>query len=199
MDVGDNEGKELGQLVARYKSAGSGEEANGALEELLTRIGARIRGVVRKVVSDPRIHDEIVLAIHARIARGLRAFREECPVINWCLRIAYNTCSTLGPKLSPEVEQSLPPEAMVHLIEQKSAAAHQENERRANQEQLLAAVLDRLTPVCRELIRRRFFEEMLYEQISIELEKSVDALTKATGRCLEAARVLYLKTFSAHA
>lgn len=199
MDVGDTEGKELGQLVDRYKLAGSEEEANGAVGELLSRIGARIRGVVRAVVGDPQIHDEIVVAIYERIARGLRAFRGECPVINWCLRIAYNTSHTLGAQLTPGLGVPVAPEEMARLIEQDSIAAHEEKERGANQDQLLAAVLDKLTPACRELLRRRFFEEMLHEQISIELDKSVDAVTKAVGRCLEAARRLYLKTLSAHA
>ena len=203
MDAGgDMEEKELQDLVERYQQARTEYAMNEALTDLLERLGARLAGVVRRMVGDPRFRDEIVSGIHERIARGLGSFKGECPVENWCLRIAFNTAAKLGEQLTRKHGKQVAPEESARQMDQKSIEAHEEKGRAAAEETRLAAVtavLDQLSPPCPELLRRKFFEEMIYRKIGDELGKSEAAVTKAISRCLEAARELFNKTLPTHA
>jgi RNA polymerase sigma-70 factor (ECF subfamily) len=133
------------QLVASYRDSGQAE----ALEELVGRYIARIRGMTYQIVLDRPAADDLTQEVFLRVVRGLSTFNGRSKFSTWLYRLAMNTTRSylLQRKRSPvAIHPDLPETAQARHSQPECAAME------AELETAVDAALAELSPKLRAAI-----------------------------------------------
>src|SRR5262245_16879505 len=130
----------------------------GALEELIGRLHARLRGFLQKLLASPSDVDDVTQDVWFDVFRGLPRLENVDSFLPWLYRIARNRAYRLLRRRDMRMQS----------IENLDSVADDvpEHEFSAEDASRVYAALDRLTPEHREVLLLRFIEQMSYDDLA---------------------------------
>lgn len=138
--------------------------------------------------------EEICQETFLSVIRNLQSFRGGSRFQTWLFRIAVNKArdyrerqhaAKRGGGALPVSLQAEDPETGLTLDPPSAAPDPLENVLNAEQISLLRESLDQLGVPCREIIELRYFGDLSYEELSVELKLNVKTVSSRLSKCLD--------------
>ena len=161
-----------------------------AFAELMQRYKRRVYHMILKMVRNVDDAEDLTIESFAKAFRGLHRFKKDFTFSTWLFRIATNNTidhirkkklNTLsidnrftddnGDGISIEVEDE-------NLNPQEETIKEQKAE-------LIQVFVDKLPPKYQKLVRLRYFQELSYEEIAVELEAPLGTVKAQLHRARE--------------
>ncbi|MCC3155526.1 sigma-70 family RNA polymerase sigma factor [Hymenobacter sp. BT770] len=174
--------------VACIQAALAGQ-AN-AYEALLDRYRRSVYHVVLKMVHDPDDADDLTLEVFAKAFRSLACYRPEYAFSTWLFRIASNHSIDFVRRKKLHT-QSIHQEVSTGTSEgfflevPAQDPDPQEAYIRQQRQELVQALVERLPPKYRRLVRLRYFEERSYDEIATETQAPLGTVKAQLFRARE--------------
>jgi RNA polymerase sigma-70 factor (ECF subfamily) len=149
--------------------------------------------------------EEICQEAFLSVIRNLGSFNGRSQFQTWLFRIAANKARDFREKLSavkrgggqqPVSLSAEDPETGLHLDPPSARPGPDGELLRAEQASLLHAALAELGEPCREIIELRYFGDLSYEELSVELELNVKTVSSRLSKCLDRLEAVAKNAFS---
>jgi RNA polymerase sigma factor (sigma-70 family) len=143
-----------------------------------------------KKVNDPLIAEDLTIEAFSKAFQNLSRFSPDFAFSTWLFRIATNHCIDYLRKQKKDPcsrDKSQSPGFQPDIIDQSFGP--EENFIREQRQRLLREIVDKLNPRYRQLIKLRFFEELSYEEIAIQLKMPIGTVKAGIFRAKD---LLYL-------
>jgi RNA polymerase sigma-70 factor (ECF subfamily) len=176
------------QLVEAFRK---GDEK--AFEELIRRYQRQVANLIYLTLGNREEVDDLAQEVFIRVYRSLHRFEHDASVFSWIYRITMNLC--IDEIRRRKIKRTLSLEFFTdHTLERErqskeSSTAHddlllQEKKR------MVSNALQRLSPLHRQIILLREYEDLTYEEIAKTLRISTQAVKSRIFRAREELRTL---------
>jgi RNA polymerase sigma-70 factor (ECF subfamily) len=190
------DGESLERLARKYQRSSIAEERQDCAGQIIIAIGRPIGALVQKYFYQPERAKDALQTVLMEICKSLDRFSETGRFVSWCFRIARNICineirSEKRDKMvfvEPDQLQECPAEEIEDYLKEKDFTKEK-----------LDNLLEQLSERCRRLLGLRFFNELLFREIGLEMEMTESAVKMATERCRAEALELLQKARQSHA
>ena len=190
------------ELLARCRRGDA-----GAWDELFDRHYATAGRFVFQLASDFSHEDveEICQEVFLSVIKNLNSFQGGSQFQTWLFRIAANKArdyrerqqaAKRGGGRTPLSLDAEDPETGLTIDPPAHTPAPDTNLLNAEQSELVRAALDQLDEPCREIIELRYFGDLSYEELSIELKLNPKTVSSRLSKCLDRLEVVARKIFS---
>ena len=129
-----------------------------AFDELFRRHSRRVHALAYHMLGDRDAADDVVQEVFVRVHRGLSAFRGQCSLRGWILRIAVNECASHRRRVRRCDRQR-------RELEEAASAAQPPRSSQADRADAVRRALQSLRPVERALVVMRDVEGYSYEEM----------------------------------
>jgi RNA polymerase sigma-70 factor (ECF subfamily) len=153
----------------------------------------------------PEDVDEICQETFLSVIRNLATFHGQSQFQTWLFRIATNKARDFrerqqaakrGGGQTPLSLQAEDPDSGRTLDPPSPAPAPDAALLRTEQMALVRAALDELSAPCREIIELRYFGDLSYEELSLELRLNPKTVSSRLSKCLDRLEEIARKVFS---
>jgi len=153
----------------------------------------------------PEDVEEICQETFLAVIRNLASFHGHSQFQTWLFRIATNkardfrerqTAAKRGGGQTPVSLQAEAPESGLTLDPPSPAAPPDAALLNAEQLRLVRVALDQVGEPCREILELRYFGDLSYEELSVELQLNPKTVSSRLSKCLDRLEVIARKVFS---
>lgn len=146
------------EIVRRVKSGDP-----DSFEPLVEKYQSFVFGVIRSLVYDPDLEQDLAQEAFINAFKGIHRFREQSGFKTWLYRITYNVClNYLRKKKSDRITDD---EINLDVLSDSAKSP----DRAYESDQMRSAILkvmNDLNPKYRSILHLHYFEDMQYEEIS---------------------------------
>jgi RNA polymerase sigma-70 factor (ECF subfamily) len=190
------------ELLARCRRGDA-----GAWDELFDRHYAAAGRFVFALGSDftPEDVEEICQEVFLSVIKSLNSFQGESQFQTWLFRIAANKArdyrerqhaAKRGGGQSPLSLQAEDPETGLTIDPPSQAPSPDVDLLNAEKAELVRVALDQLEAPCREIIELRYFGDLSYQELSVELQLNPKTVSSRLSKCLDRLEAVARKIFS---
>jgi RNA polymerase sigma-70 factor, ECF subfamily len=149
--------------------------------------------------------EEICQEVFLSVIKNLNSFQGDSQFQTWLFRIAANKARDYRERLhaakrgggqSPLSLQAEDPETGLTIDPRSHAPGPDAELLNAEKTELIRVALDQLEERCREIIELRYFGDLSYEELSIELKLNPKTVSSRLSKCLDRLEVAARKIFS---
>lgn len=178
-----------------------------AWKEIYRRYYSRVRRIVTwgKWGFRPAESDEIVQDVFLELLKALPGFRHEASLSTFLTRLSKNKCiSVLRQKGAQKrareeygfvFEDRKTEEGEKKIFAESGTGDPQKSIIFKEEALQLMASLKCLSPDCREVIKKRYFDDLSYKEICDELELPLGTVCSRLKRCLSRLKEIYGKNY----
>jgi RNA polymerase sigma-70 factor (ECF subfamily) len=149
--------------------------------------------------------EEICQEVFLSVVKNLRSFNAKSRLQTWIFRIAANKArdyrekqraAKRGGGVAPLSLQAEDPESGLTLDPPSNQPGPDLDLIRSENLALVGRALERLGPPCREVIELRYFGDLSYDEIAVELELNPKTVSSRLSKCLDRLGGIAKKLFS---
>ncbi|MCL4789982.1 MAG: sigma-70 family RNA polymerase sigma factor [Verrucomicrobia bacterium] len=178
-----------------------------AWDELFDRHYAAAGRFVFQLASDFSHEDveEICQEVFLSVIKNLNSFQGDSQFQTWLFRIAANKArdyrerqraAKRGGGQSPLSLSAEDPETGLTIDPPSHAPAPDNALLNSERAELVRVALDQLEPPCREIIELRYFGDLSYEELSVELKLNPKTVSSRLSKCLDRLEAVARRIFS---
>jgi RNA polymerase sigma-70 factor (ECF subfamily) len=162
-----------------------------AYSELLKNYRDSLYFMMLKMTNNPQDADDLTIEAFGKAFRNLRQYTPDFAFSTWLFKIASNNCIDFlrRKKMNDAVslDQGDPEEGIDDLANMLHSTSRTPEEEIIRQQKIeaLRDVVERLKPHYRILIELRYYQELSYEEISIQLDMPVGTIKAQLFRARE--------------
>lgn len=176
------------QLVEAFRH---GDEK--AFEELIRRYQRQVANLIYLTLGNRDEVDDLTQEVFIRVYRSLHRFEHDASVFSWIYRITMNLC--IDEIRRRKIKRTLSLEFFSeHALERerqsKDTSTADDDTLLKEKKQMVIQALQRLSPVHRQIILLREYEDLTYEEIATTLRISTQAVKSRIFRAREELRLL---------
>jgi len=176
------------QLIERFRN---GDER--AFEELVRRYQRQVANLIYLTMGSREEVDDLTQEVFIRVHRSLSRFEYGASVFSWIYRIAVNLC--IDEIRRRKIKKTLSLEFFNdHRLERerqsKAKPSADEHTLQEEKKQVIRDALQKLSPVHRQVMLLREYEEMSYDEIAKTLRISTQAVKSRIFRARDELRNL---------
>jgi RNA polymerase sigma-70 factor (ECF subfamily) len=146
------------EIVRRVKSGDP-----DSFEPLVEKYQSFVFGVIRSLIYDPDLEQDLAQEAFINAFRGIHRFREQSGFKTWLYRITYNVClNYLRKKKSDRITDD---EINLGVISDSAKSPDRAYETGQIRNMILK-IMNELKPKYRSILHLYYFEDMQYEEIS---------------------------------
>jgi RNA polymerase sigma-70 factor (ECF subfamily) len=190
------------ELLARCRRGDA-----GAWDELFDRHYAAAGRFIFQLGSDftPEDVEEICQEVFLSVIKSLNSFQGDSHFQTWLFRIAANKArdyrerqhaAKRGGGQSPLSLQAEDPETGLSIDPPSQAPSPDVDLLNAEEGELVRVALDQMEAPCREIIELRYFGDLSYEELSVELQLNPKTVSSRLSKCLDRLEAVARKIFS---
>ncbi len=149
--------------------------------------------------------EEICQEVFLSVIKNISSFQGESQFQTWLFRIAANKARDYREKLHAakrgggQIPLSLnaeDPETGLTLDAPSSAPSPDVDLLNTERAELVREALDQIGEPCREIIELRYFGDLSYEELSVELQLNAKTVSSRLSKCLDKLEIIAQKIFS---
>lgn len=176
------------QLVEAFRK---GDEK--AFEELIRRYQRQVANLIYLTLGNREEVDDLAQEVFIRVYRSLHRFEHGASVFSWIYRITMNLC--IDEIRRRKIKRTLSLEFFTdHTLERerqsKESSTAQDDILLQEKKRMVSNALQRLSPLHRQIILLREYEDLTYEEIAKTLRISTQAVKSRIFRAREELRTL---------
>jgi RNA polymerase sigma-70 factor (ECF subfamily) len=134
-----------------------------SFEPLVEKYQSFVFSVIRSIVYEPDLEQDLAQEAFLNAFRGIHRFREQSGFKTWLYRITYNVClNHLRKKKNNRISDD---EINLDVISDPKKSPDREYETNQMRSEILK-VMNELKPKYRSILHLHYFEDMQYEEIS---------------------------------
>jgi RNA polymerase sigma-70 factor (ECF subfamily) len=176
------------QLVEAFRQ---GDEK--AFEELIRRYQRQVANLIYLTMGNREEVDDLTQEVFIRVYRSLHRFEHSASVFSWIYRITMNLC--IDEIRRRKIKRTLSLEFFTdHTLERERQSKETSNAEDdlllKEKKRMVSNALQRLSPLHRQIILLREYEDLTYEEIAKTLRISTQAVKSRIFRAREELRTL---------
>ncbi|MEX1275883.1 MAG: sigma-70 family RNA polymerase sigma factor [Bacteroidota bacterium] len=176
------------QLVEAFRK---GDEK--AFEELIRRYQHQVANLIYLTLGNREEVDDLTQEVFIRVYRSLHRFEHSASVFSWIYRITMNLC--IDEIRRRKIKRTLSLEFFTdHTLERERQSKETSNAEDdlllKEKKRMVSNALQRLSPLHRQIILLREYEDLTYEEIATTLRISTQAVKSRIFRAREELRTL---------
>ncbi|MEX0736415.1 MAG: sigma-70 family RNA polymerase sigma factor [Bacteroidota bacterium] len=176
------------QLVEAFRK---GDEK--AFEELIRRYQHQVANLIYLTLGNREEVDDLTQEVFIRVYRSLHRFEHSASVFSWIYRITMNLC--IDEIRRRKIKRTLSLEFFTdHTLERERQSKETSNAEDdlllKEKKRMVSNALQRLSPLHRQIILLREYEDLTYEEIATTLRISKQAVKSRIFRAREELRTL---------
>ncbi|MCC6866205.1 MAG: RNA polymerase sigma factor [Ignavibacteria bacterium] len=156
------------ELIQRFKSG----DITG-FNEIVRKYQEQVYWVIRKMVQDHDVADDITQEVFIKVHTAIKDFREEANLFTWLYRIAVNY--SLNHLKKVKVKNTVSVELISEQITVSEKTADEEIDEDTNRK-LLYEAIETLPAQQRAVFNMRYYDQLPYDEIAEILGKSTGGI-----------------------